>query len=179
VQGPEEGTVVDETSRQGPVEALGQGLFSNRHRPVVEGESGLWALDVEGDVAEVDPGVDATLVMCDELLQEDRSFPVVAGAVQIGCLGDRIGVPIVFVEAGNDLFHLEFSTRPCGDDHFDQWVPFVFLTPVLLCRVPSSCWPQRQGNGQTPGSMGDALIGPRLRGRRHFWFGKWWQTEPS
>ena len=95
VKRPVEGTVVDEASREHPGEAFGEGLFGDRHGRVVPLQCILWALAVKGDVAQMNPCVDASVILRDQVLKDATGVAVVPGAVQFGGVGHGVDVPVL------------------------------------------------------------------------------------
>ena len=63
VEGPEERAIVDQAAREHAGEVLGQGALPYPDGHVVEVEGRLGSLVVEGHVAQMDPRIDAALVL--------------------------------------------------------------------------------------------------------------------
>ena len=93
VERPVEWPVVDEAPWKDAGEAVGEGLLADRDAGVVELDGGLRALRVQGEVAEMHPGVDAALVPLDETVQDAARLADASEAVQLGRVGNGVEVP--------------------------------------------------------------------------------------
>ena len=69
---------------------------------------------MKGDEPEVAPGVHAPDVEGDQIAQEPDGLAVIPGPVQFRCADDRIVVPIVRADAGQNLLHLEAGLTPAS-----------------------------------------------------------------
>lgn len=79
------------------------------------------------------PSVDASGVRGDEGLKELPRLPEVAGFEEIGRVADRVVVPVVLVDTGEHLLHLEVRSGSGVDDGAKEgWDLGAGLTPVLV-----------------------------------------------
>ena len=70
---------------------------------------------------------------------------MMASVMQVGRIDDRVAVPVVFVDSGNDLLHLEGWSWPGEDDSAAEWADrFARFSPILGGGAAARCQTQRR-----------------------------------
>ena len=84
----------------------------------------------------MDPGVDTSLVLLDEVPKDALGLGVVSSSMGLGSVRHGIEVPVIRVHTGDYLLHLERWSWAGGDDLRDQRVRVALEIVQVLGVVP-------------------------------------------
>jgi len=112
MEAAKEGPVVDHPPREHAPEPIWPRPLGYAHSGLVELESGARPAGMGSDEAEVSPGIHASKVGGDQVLDDPDSVTVMASSMQFRRVDDRVVVPVIRAHTRRQLFHLEALLSP-------------------------------------------------------------------
>lgn len=148
VEAAQEWPVVGPPPAQHAAEPVGQRHLGDGDPALVEDAGRTRTPGVERDQPEMPPSIDTAWILCEQTFEQVASPAMLTGPMQLGGIDDRIAVPVIGLDTGDDLVHLEGRSQAGVDHLLPQRMQIVTRpAPVLLGRVPPAPLVQSQGLG--------------------------------